>query len=161
MKRARSILLRFLAFAALWWVLTEGNSSAWGVGLVSVLLAVAASLWLWPSGAVRLSLFGIVRYVGYFLWQSVRGGVAVAALAMRRRLEVQPRIEYYALRLPPGPSRVLLADTLSLLPGTVSTGLVGDRLRLHVLDAGLVEEAELRRAEAHVAAVFALELGHA
>ncbi len=161
MRRVQSVLARLALFAVLWWVLTEGNGQAWGIGVASVVLATLASLWLWPLAGMRLSLPGLVRYIGFFLVQSVRGGVAVAVLAMRPRLELCPCIRHYPMRLPPGPGRILLADTLSLLPGTVSTGLMDDRLRLHVLDAALFDEAELRRAEARVAALFALEFAHA
>ena len=45
---------------------------------------------------------------------------------------------------------MLLINTLNLLPGTLSVGLDHDLLRLHVLDARLPIEAEVRAAEAHI-----------
>jgi hypothetical protein len=43
---------------------------------------------------------------------------------------------------------------MSLLPGTLSADLTDDRLRMHVLDASLPIEHELRAAEASIAALF-------
>ena len=43
---------------------------------------------------------------------------------------------------------------MSLLPGTLSAALAGDRLRLHVLDKRQPSEPGLRAAEAVVAALF-------
>ena len=53
------------------------------------------------------------------------------------------------LRLPPGISRALLANTLSLQPGTLSVELADDRLHLHVLDARVPVEPQFRRVGAH------------
>lgn len=157
---ARVWLIRTPLFAALWWVLAEGESRAWGVGAFSVLAAVAASAVLWPSTRLGMSPLGLLGFLGFFLWQTLRGGVAVAALAMRPRLRLRPEVRAFALRLPPGAGRVLLADTLSLLPGTVSAGLSDDVLLLHVLDRDLVNDADMRAAEDRVARLLGLELAH-
>lgn len=153
-----SLLGRLILFTVLWWVLAEGELRTWGVGVGVVLAALAASLLLWPARAPRISLAGLIRFVPFFLWQSLRGGVIVAGLAFRPRLRLRPQLTEMILRLPPGPARVLLADTLSLMPGTVSVGLEADTLTVHLLDRELVTTAELRAVEARVAHLFGLEL---
>ena len=153
-----SVLLRLLLFGGLWWILAEGEGRAWGVGLAVVVAAVIASLLLWPPRVVRFSPAGLLVFFLFFLWQSLRGGLIVAGLALRPRLRLRPDLRELRLRLPPGPSRVLLADTLSLMPGTVSAGLSGDRLTVHLLDQELVTEADLRQVEDRVARLFGLML---
>ncbi len=152
-----AIVLRASLFALLWWVLTEGRADGWGVGLIFVALAVAASLRWLPPGRARLSLPGLLRYAGFFVVQSVRGGLQVAALAVRPRLALAPAMIELPLRLPPGPAVVLLTATLSLLPGTLSVRLEGT-LRVHALDARLPIEHEVRTAEAHIARLFGIDL---
>ena len=152
------LLLRTIVFGALWWILAEGEWRAWGVGAVTVIAAVAASHLLWPPRAGRVSPAGLLVFLGFFLWQSLRGGIIVAALALKPRLRLRPALTELELRLPPGASRVLLADALSLMPGTVSVGLSDDILTIHLLDRGLVTDADLRHAEGKVAALFGLEL---
>jgi len=157
---ARLWLVRAPLFAALWWVLAEGDGRTWGVGALSVIAAVAASAVLWPPSRLSLSPRGLLVFLGFFLLQSLRGGVAVAALALRPRLRLHPEVRTFVLRLPPGGGRVLLADTLSLLPGTVSAGLLDDELLLHVLDRALLDDADVRATEDKVARLFGLELPH-
>jgi len=146
-----AILGRGLVFALIWWALAEGHADSWGVGGIGVALALAASLALSPPGRVRLSPSGLPGFIGFFLIQSVRGGVQVAACALRRRMDMVPALLDLPVSLPEGIGRVLLVSTLNLLPGTLSVRIEGDRLRLHVLDARLPIAEEVRDIEARVA----------
>lgn len=147
---ARAVLGRGALFTGLWWVLAGGRADSWGVGGVSVILALAASLVLLPPAKGRFSPLGLAAFVGFFLIQSVKGGIQVAAMALRPRLDLAPAMLDLPLALPPGLARILLANTLTLLPGTLSVRIEGDRLRLHVLDRRLPIMEELRAAEAAI-----------
>lgn len=147
---ARAVLQRGLALAALWWVLAEGRADSWGVGIVSVVLALMASLWLSPPGAGRVSIGALLHFAGFFLLQSVRSGAIVAGMALRPRLDLAPTLLEIPVKLPPGPARVLLIYTLSLLPGTLNVRLDDDMLRLHVLDMRLPVEVEIEAAQQHI-----------
>lgn len=146
--------LRAALFAVLWWVLTAGAAGSWAVGAVVIVLAVVASLHLQPPGRLAISLAGLPALLLYFLAKSVQGGVQVALVALRPRLDLQPAILEVRLRLSSEPARIFLASLLNLMPGTLSAGLDGDRLQLHVLDARLPIESEVRAAEVRVARVF-------
>lgn len=154
----RALFWRGALFAVLWWILVQGRADSWAVGLVSVALAVAASLALLPPRGKPPSWRGLAGYLAFFLAQSVRGGVQVAGMALRPRLDLRPGVLEITLRLPDGAGRVVLANTLNLLPGTLSVGLEGARLRLHVLDTRRPVAAEVRVAERHVARMFGLRL---
>lgn len=151
-----AFLLRGSALALVWWALAEGRSDGWGVGAVSVAAALAASLYLAPPGAGRLSPTGLLGFAGFFLLHSARGGLQVAARAFRPRMDLAPALVDVPVTLPEGLPRVLLVNTLNLLPGTVSVLLEGERLRLHVLDARLPIAGEVRRAEARIARLLGL-----
>ena len=155
----RSGLWRSALFALLWWTLTDGRADSWAVGSVSILAAVGLSLHLLPPVRTTVSRIGLLRFLLFFFLQSLRGGVQVAGFALRPRLALRPGLHEVVLRLPEGVGRVLLANTLSLLPGTLSVGLQGDRLCLHVLDERVAAEAEVRLAETRVAQVLGLALG--
>lgn len=153
-----SIVRRLVAAAVLWWVLAGARPDSWAVGLVAIAAAVGASLILMPPGAGRISVPGLVAFAGFFIAESLRAGVLVAMRALRRDPDLRPAVREFRLRVPAGAARTLLVDTMSLLPGTLSAGLAGERLRLHVLDARLPVEQELRAVEARVAALFGLQL---
>ena len=154
----RAFLWRSALLAALWWALTDGRADSWGVGSVSILAAVSLSLRLLPPVPTYVSRIGLLRFVAVFFDQTPRGGVQVARSALRPRMGLRPGIHEIPLRLPEGIGRVLLTNTLSLLPGTLSVGLEGNRLCLHVLDAAAPTEAEVRRAEIRVAHMLGLKL---
>lgn len=146
-----AILSRGLLFAFIWWLLAEGDADSWGMGGVSVALALAASLVLSPPGRMRLSPRGLLAFIGFFLIQSVRGGVQVAARALRPRMDLAPALLDIPVSLPEGIGRVLLVNTLNLLPGTLCVRVAGDRLRLHVLDARQPNAEEVRDVEVRIA----------
>jgi multicomponent Na+:H+ antiporter subunit E len=155
---AKPLLLRVGLFATLWWILAEGSFLAWGVGLASIVLALLVSLILLPPAPSPLSLLGAASFLGFFLLQSFSGGVQVARMALRPRLDLRPVVLDIPLRLPEGGARLLLAATLNLLPGTLSAGLEGGHLRMHVLDQRFPVEAEVRAVETRIARLLGLPL---
>ena len=146
-----AILFRGTAFALVWWVLAEGRADSWGLGAVSVAAALVVSLYLTPPGPDRLSPTGLLGFAGFFLIQSFKGGIQVASRAFRPRMDMVPALVEVPVALPEGLARVLLVNTLNLLPGTVSVRLDGDSLHLHVLDARQPIAEEVRETEAHIA----------
>lgn len=154
----RSNLGRAALFGALWWLLTGGDGRGWGPGLAAVALALAASWRLRPPAAGRFSIMRLPRFLAFFLGMSLKSGLQVAAMALRPRLDLHPGMFALDLRLPEPAARVFLANTLNVLPGTLSSGLDGNRLLLHVLDRRQPIEREVRRAEARVAHLFHAEL---
>jgi multicomponent Na+:H+ antiporter subunit E len=158
LERARTGLIRAAFLALLWWALTEGSPAAWAFGVPVIALAVGASMVLHPRRDWSLRPFGLARFIGFFLWQSLRGGIDVAGRALHPRLPIAPAMVDYRLRLPEGPARVFLADVVSLLPGTLSAALSDGRLRLHVLDERMPVTRALGTVEERVAALFGLTL---
>lgn len=151
-----AVLRRAVVFALLWWLLAEGRADGWGVGAVSVTLALAASLYLAPPGSGRLSPAGLPGFAGFFLAQSLKGGLQVASRAFRPAMDLAPALVEVPVTLPEGLARVLLVNTLNLLPGTVSVCLAGDRLRLHVLDARPPIAEEVREIETRIARLLGI-----
>lgn len=153
-----SLIRRAVLFVGLWWILVESSFVAWGVGLVSVILALAASLILFPPGTSRLSLTGLAGFIGFFIVQSAKGGAQVALMALRPRLDLRPAVLDIQMRLPDGRARVLLVSTLNLMPGTLCISLKGGYLRMHLLDECGPVEIGVREAEVHIARMLSLTL---
>ncbi|MDP1718356.1 MAG: Na+/H+ antiporter subunit E [Burkholderiales bacterium] len=149
-----ALLRRGILFALLWWILSEGRAGSWGLGAVAVAVALWASVRLLPLASGRISLVGLFAFLGYFIWNSVRGGAQVALIALRGRQALQPDILEMQLSLPSGASRILMVNVLGLMPGTLGVRLEGDRLRLHVLDARMPIAAAVRALEARIAVIF-------
>ena len=152
--RFGTVMLRALLFAGLWWILAEGVTEAWLLGAVAVTVAVWTSLRLWPPAATPIRLAGLPGFLGFFVWNSIRGGLQVVGMAVRGRGALQPALVELAVKLPSGAACVLMVNTLSLMPGTLGVDLNGTTLRLHVLDERLPVIDEARSLEAVIAWLF-------
>lgn len=141
-----------LLLAALWLALT--GLTDWMFGLAAVALAMMASVWLAPMQLTRFSLPGLLRFLPFFLYQSVAGGLDIARRALDPALPLEPFDAYYELRLPPGQARTVFIGTVSLLPGTLSRDLQGDRLRVHSIAGD--PAADLATLETRIADLFGL-----
>ncbi len=154
---ARQGVLRAAFLAFFWWTLTGGDRSSWWFGAAVVIIATLVSLAMHRAGpSVRLG--GLMFFIGFFLWQSLRGGADVAVRAFDPRLPLAPAFVTYRLRLPPGAARMLMVGSVSLLPGTLSVEVEDERLQVHALTAGPAIEESLRRLEDAVAGLFGLRL---
>lgn len=159
---AKSIPLALAALLALLWsVLVGGAAASWVVGVPTVAAALlCARLAAGPSRrGWRISLLGAWHFVSFFVRESVRGGLDVAARVSSPRLRVAPGLVRYGWRLPAdGPARTLFALSVSLLPGTLAAHLGEREVLIHALDADAPVARELAALEARVAALFALDL---
>lgn len=147
---------RGLLFSLLWWMLTGGEVPSWWIGVPAVSFAVIVSLALLPP--VPLVWRELLKFVPFFLWRSLQGGADVAWRAFYPGMPIAPALIDYPLRLPAGLPQVILANIMSLLPGTLSAGLDGQTLWIHVLDGRGDFMAELEALEQRVARMCGVSL---
>jgi multicomponent Na+:H+ antiporter subunit E len=101
----------------------------------------------------------MMRFVPYFILQSLRGGFDVAFRALRPEMPIKPGfIEYRMRYLSPGPAQWFFMNAISLLPGSVSVGFNAGSVTVHALNVADLDAAELRDCEQRVAALFGLEV---
>ena len=153
-----TIVPRGFLFSLLWWFLSDGAATSWWIGGPTVLLAVAASAALLPPAP--FVWYEFLRFVPFFLMRSLLGGADVAWRAFHPNMPIAPDLIEYPLRLPPGLPRVFMANTVSLLPGTLSAALDQNILKVHMLDSRKGFLAELEAVEQSVARMFGTSLRH-
>jgi multicomponent Na+:H+ antiporter subunit E len=154
---ALAAVARLLFFLLVWGILTEGNVHGWGVPALAIGAATLASLALRGPDS-RWSLRGLLRFIPFFLTQSVRGGIDVARRAFHPSLPINPGVEEYRSRLPTTPQRATLAAVIGLFPGTLSVRLEGDRLTIHSLSREHPVSDSVREVEIRLANLFRVEL---
>jgi multicomponent Na+:H+ antiporter subunit E len=149
----RPVLLVF-ALAFLWWLLSNGDLSSWIVGAPVVLAAAWAGQRINPNHGVGMSLAGVLKFLPFFLSESLRGGIDVARRVLSPRLDVAPGFLTYRTRLSGPQARLLFVNSVSLLPGTLAADLQDDRLTIHALDSDAEFAEDLARLETAVARVY-------
>jgi multicomponent Na+:H+ antiporter subunit E len=151
-----TILSRGVLFSLVWWTLTDGAAPSWWIGVPAVLLAAITSAALLPPA--RFVWYEFLRFAPSFLARSLLGGADVAWRAFHPDMPIAPDLIEYPLRLPPGLPRVFMANTVSLLPGTLSAELGTNCLKVHVLDRRRNFVSELEAVEQSVARMFGTSL---
>jgi multicomponent Na+:H+ antiporter subunit E len=155
---AAAVGRRLFVLTVLWVVVSGGRAGSWTIGLPVIAVATAASMLLRSrrpeSARQTVQPLAALRFLGFFAWQSLRGGLDVAMRALHPRMPIAPGFLELRLRVPPGPARVLVVDVVSLLPGSLSVALDDDRLTIHTIDTAMDIEQALRAVERHASAVF-------
>jgi len=147
---------RALLFLLIWWFITNGDPASWWIGIPAVVLALIVSSTM--ISPVFFVWSEIPRFVAFFLWHSLLGGVDVARRDFSPSLPIAPGLLEYPLRLPPGLPQVFMANAVGLLPGTLSAELQNNVLSVHVLDRRSDVLTELDAVECSVARMFGIPL---
>jgi multicomponent Na+:H+ antiporter subunit E len=153
--RVSSLGWRAVLLVAIWVVLAGGWPTTDGP-LVAALIAAAllTSCRLCPPAPIGLRPWQVVRFIPWFLGQSLIGGLDVAKRALSPRMPLQPGFVAVPLHVPPGPARITLVWILSLLPGTAAVHLQESKLTVHVLDREIHTVEKLSSLERRVSALF-------
>lgn len=149
-----SALVRALLLAGLWVVFAGPDPGSWVIGAPTVLGATWASLKLSAPRPRTLSPAGTLRFLPFFLVESLRGGIDVAWRVLRPAMAVRPGLRTYRTRLRNPSARLVFVDSISLLPGTLSADLRNDVVTVHALDVETEIERALEALEGRVAALF-------
>lgn len=92
--------------------------------------------------------FRLVHYLLWLTWQIVLANLAVFKLAFAPRSALQPQIVRHRTRLKSDFEKFLLANSITLTPGTVTIKILGDTFYVHAIDdtsaAGLNGEMDRR-----------------
>lgn len=91
----------------------------------------------------------LIKKSGYFLYyvvtlvvEIVRANIAVIHLILSQREIVEPVMVTFRTTLKSKAARVLLANSITLTPGTITVSLRDDNLVVHCLDKSLAEGME-------------------
>jgi multicomponent Na+:H+ antiporter subunit E len=154
----RQLLPRFVVFSFLWFALAGSDKASWIIGIPAVLFASTLSLVLASSSPLRISPACALRFIPFFLHQSFYGGIDVMRRALSFQQLLDPGLVSYITLLPEGSARIFFVNSISLLPGTLSAKLHGNRVTIHTLDRGLAVWANIQKLEYHVAALMCIAL---
>lgn len=160
MKRLLPHPVLTLTLAILWLLLVNQVSAGHVVlgALLGWLIPFATSRF-WPESIRIRHPLTLLGYLAVFIYDIVRGSFHVAALILLGPARLQPAFVRVPVELRTDLAISLLANTISLTPGTVSVLLSADRrtLTVHTLDtddaAALVAEIK-QRYEAPLKKIF-------
>lgn len=131
------------------WLLLNGN-----VTLEIVLLGLAVTALM---ALLEYTLFGYTpktegmllrkapvfcAYIPVLLWEILKAGWAVSKVVLFRRYKVIPTLVTFRTDLKTEFGRFLLANSITLTPGTITVQVKGDRLTVHCLDKSMLDTSD-------------------
>ncbi len=143
------------------WLLLNNTLSAGHVvlGLVFAIFIPWLTSGFWPEKVRMKAPLTLLKFLLIVLWDILVANMAVAKLILGRNKNLKPGFFYIDLDIQTPLGISLLANTISLTPGTVSCDLTEDRKRLlvhalHIEDIPTVVKEIKERYEAPLKEVF-------
>jgi multicomponent Na+:H+ antiporter subunit E len=156
MKRVRDLIFLF-ATLFLFWVLLNGSLEQ-DVLLAGVFAALVIALLFRNSFSLFSEFLATPRafgtallYVAYFLAELVKSNLKLAAVVLSPALPLKPGIVKVRTRLKSRMGRMLLANSITLTPGTLTVELAGEWLYIHWVT---VEATDIEAATASIVSGF-------
>ena len=83
--------------------------------------------------------FYLIQYVFILVKEIVKANCAVSRMITSSRYELEPAVVRFKTDLKSAPARIMLANSITLTPGTITVSLTGDEYVVHCLDKSLAE----------------------
>ncbi len=141
----RALWLWGILFAV--WLLLSGHFETLFVifGLVTCTVAVWVSVRMGIVDRESLPVHLIGRAVGYvpwLVWEVFRSNVRVARIILSPRIRVDPSIVHFRASQATDLGRFIYANSITLTPGTVTTGVTGDDMEVHAIVQSEIDGSE-------------------
>ncbi|MBO5094024.1 MAG: Na+/H+ antiporter subunit E [Lachnospiraceae bacterium] len=135
----------YFVFLALW-IIFNGNLTLeiflFGVVIAALLYAfickfmefsIHKDILLWKK------FFLMLRYLVILIVEIVKANVSAMKLLFSEKNEIEPVLVRFRTTLKTKTAKVVLANSITLTPGTITVSLEGDEFQVHCLDKTLAE----------------------
>lgn len=153
-RKPLSLIVSFVLLMTFWTVMS-GHIDAFHLGLgvfcVTLVMAIDSRLRRTPIADDEIDVLGRLRYgygIYYLAWLLVQiflAGFQVARMIMMPGLRNQTCILKFRARLPNAQAQVILGNSITLTPGTITLDIQGDEFTVHALMpdsyAGIVDDS--------------------
>lgn len=138
------------------WVMLSGKFDLYHLGLGLILSFAVAWINSGHSSFVpRFYIWGkILLYFPWLFTRILQSGLHLTKLILHPKLPIHPRLIRYESQLQERPAVVLLGNSITLTPGTITAEVNGKVLLVHAMDEASGEDVTSRRLESKIAQVF-------
>ncbi len=130
------------------WLLLSGHWESrllliFGAGTCTLAVYVAVRMRTLDAESVPFHLAGrALAYIPWLLWQILRSNVRVARMILSPRLSLDPAVVQFRSSQKTDLGRFIYANSITLTPGTVTTGINGDDFEVHAIARSEVDGSE-------------------
>jgi len=150
----QTLILKTLGFFLIWLLLSQSfNLFHVGLGL----LAAFGVAWLNTDRSVSRFVILRLRIVWYFLWllgRILQSGFHLSVLILHPALPIDPKLIRYRTKLRTEAGIVLLGNSITLTPGTITVEVDSQDLVVHAMDDKSADDVTSQRIEQQMAGLF-------
>jgi len=94
---------------------------------------------------VRVRYGRVLFYIPWLIWQIVVASLQVAAVVLNPKMPIDPALLRFKTKLPNTSAKVILGNSITLTPGTITVQIKGDEFLVHALmeasSSGIVDDS--------------------
>ena len=150
----QTLILKTFGFFLIW-LLLSASFNLFHVGLG--LLAAFGVAWFNTDRSTSRFAILRLRIVWYFLWlvgQILQSGLHLSVLILHPALPIDPKLIRYRTKLREEAGIVLLGNSITLTPGTITVELNSQDLVVHAMDDRSADDVTSLRIEQQIARLF-------
>lgn len=128
------------------WIIFNGNITleitVFGLVIAALMYAFVCKFMDFSVKKDKLyckKIFRILQYVGVLIWEITKANFAVIRLITSSRYELEPVLVHFKTDLKTRQARIILANSITLTPGTITVTLQEDEYVVHCLDKDLAQ----------------------
>jgi multicomponent Na+:H+ antiporter subunit E len=121
------------------------------VAVLVALLSNSTHLLVSPGILNPKRLLYALAYIPFMIWSIILANLDVARRVLSPKLDINPGIVKVRTRLTSPVGRMVLANSITLTPGTLSVDIAGDQMYIHWVD---VESRDVEAASRRITASF-------
>lgn len=153
-----SLLLSFISLMAFWLIMSgffDILHISYGIVSVAVVLAVNFKLKTHRffedemDDLLYLRFGKIIIYIPWILLQILKSGFHVAFIILKPSTPVQPALLKFRVDLPSAHAKMILGNSITLTPGTLTIDIKGNEFTVHALSkasyAGIINDEMPRK----------------
>ncbi len=85
------------------------------------------------TAPARLRFLRVLFYIPWLIWQIVVASIQVAAVVLNPKMPLDPSLLRFKTKLPGMNARVILGNSITLTPGTITVQIEDDEFLVHAL----------------------------
>lgn len=79
-------------------------------------------------------------YAAVLVWETVKANVYVSKIVFSKKIQIRPQMVFFRIKLKTTAARVMLANSITLTPGTLTVVLTDDLYCVHCLNNDLAAD---------------------
>jgi multicomponent Na+:H+ antiporter subunit E len=123
--------------------------------IISLLFSQSQNFWEDFKNPVS-AILSFISYIIVFLIELIKANIDVALRVINPSLPIKPGIVAVKTNLKSDVAKTLLANSITLTPGTLTMDVSDDKLLIHWID---VKDADLEKATREISAKFEKHIG--